>query len=80
MSEKEKLEKSTCTKCGSQSVCYGYMGSATNVFVPSGVFTVHGYRLRSFVCLKCGFIENYLPKFKLEKLREKISDVYGEKD
>ncbi len=76
MNGKEELEKSRCAKCSSQTVCYGYMGSGGSVFVPSGVFTVNGYRLRSFVCLNCGFVESYVPKYKLEKLKEKLEDAY----
>lgn len=78
MSDKEELKRSVCTKCGSSKVCYGYMGSGGNVFVPSGIFTVHGYRIRAFVCLRCGYIENYIPEDKLQKLRDKIADIHRE--
>ncbi len=65
-----------CLNCGSTELCFGYLGTTSNVFVPTGVFTVHGYRTRSYVCLKCGYMGNYLPKDKLEKLREKFSTQY----
>ncbi len=63
-----------CVACGSKNLCFGYIGTATNAFVPSGVFTVHGYRTRSYVCLDCGHISQYLPKDKLDKLKEKFRD------
>ena len=65
-------EKFMCTACGSTDLCYGYLGTAANVFVPTGVFTIHGYRTRSYVCLRCGFVGNFIAKDKLEKLKEKI--------
>jgi DNA-directed RNA polymerase subunit RPC12/RpoP len=61
-----------CIACGSTELCFGYQGTAANVFVPTGTFTVHGYRSRSYVCLKCGHMSDYIPKDKLEKLKEKF--------
>lgn len=63
-----------CVACGSKSLCFGYIGTASNVFVPSGVFTVHGYRTRSYVCFDCGHVSQFLPKDKLDKLRDKFRD------
>lgn len=61
-----------CMVCGSTELCFGYFGTAANVFVPTGVFTLHGYRSRAYVCLKCGHLGQFIPKDKLEKLREKF--------
>lgn len=61
-----------CIACGSTDLCFGYQGTAANVFVPTGTFTLHGYRSRSYVCLRCGNMSQYIPKDKLEKLKEKF--------
>lgn len=63
----------TCVSCGSKNLCYGYTGTTTNIFVPSGTFVVHGYRTRSYVCLGCGHIGQYIPGSKLERLKQKFS-------
>ncbi|MCU0286985.1 MAG: hypothetical protein MUF15_11370 [Acidobacteria bacterium] len=65
-----------CMSCGSTELCFGYLGTTSNTFVPTGVFTVHGYRSRSYVCLKCGQMGLYMPQDKLEKLKEKFSTHY----
>ena len=65
-----------CLICGSTDFCFGYQGAASNVFVPSGMFTIHGYRTRSYVCLNCGHMGNYIAKDKLERLREKLKDQF----
>jgi hypothetical protein len=62
----------TCPFCGSGDLCFGYIGRSGNVFVPSGVFTLDGFRTRSFVCLGCGQVGQFIPRDKLEKLRAKI--------
>jgi len=69
-------EKFKCLGCGSTDLCFGYQGTSSNVFVPSGVFTIHGYKTRSYVCLKCGQMGHFMAKDKLEKLREKIKTVF----
>lgn len=74
----DRFEKFKCTQCGSMELCFGYLGTAANVFVPSGFWTLHGFRTRSFVCLKCGHMGHYIPKHKLLKMREKIKDAYSE--
>lgn len=61
-----------CSACEGTELCFGYQGTAANVFVPTGTFTLHGYRSRSYVCLKCGHMSHYIPKDKLEKLKEKF--------
>jgi len=61
-----------CLACGSTELCFGYLGTAANVFVPTGVFTIHGFRTRSYVCLSCGTMGHFIAKDKLEKLKEKI--------
>lgn len=67
-----------CLSCGSTELCFGYLGTTANVFVPTGIFSVHGYRIRSYVCMKCGQMGNYLPKDKLEKLKEKFNNTVYE--
>ena len=71
-------DKFSCTMCGSTELCYGYLGTAANVFVPSGIFTLHGYKTRSFVCLRCGYLGQFIAKDKLEKLRERIKSLYAD--
>ena len=63
-----------CVACGGKELCFGYLGSAATTFVPSGMFTIHGYRFRSYVCLNCGSIGQYIPKDKLDNLREKFKE------
>ncbi|MCP5102398.1 MAG: hypothetical protein GY950_03415 [bacterium] len=67
-----------CVACGSTELCFGYQGTAANVFVPTGTFTLHGYRSRAFVCLKCGQMGHYIPKDKLKKLNEKFRSQFEE--
>jgi DNA-directed RNA polymerase subunit RPC12/RpoP len=61
-----------CTLCGSTDQCFGYLATPANVFIPTGIFTFHGFKSRSYVCLKCGHITNYIPPDKLARLREKF--------
>ena len=42
--------------------------------MPSGIFTIHGYRIRSYVCLNWGSIGQYISKDKLDNLREKFKE------
>ncbi len=63
-----------CPLCGASELCFGYIGNSSNVFVPSGVFTIHGFRTRSFACLSCGHVSQFVPRDKLEKLREKFHE------
>ncbi len=64
-----------CPACGNKDICFGYFGTAANTFVPSGVFTVGGFRTRAYVCLQCGTISQYIPVDKLEKLKEKFLET-----
>jgi hypothetical protein len=70
----DKIDKIVhkCSACGGSDIVFGYLGGTSNIFVPSGVFTMNGFRTRTFVCLKCGHVNQYLSKLKLEKLREKF--------
>ena len=70
----QSISKFSCTSCGGESLCYGYVGISSNVFVPSGVYTVGGFRTRSFVCLNCGYVGQYIPKSKVEKLKQKLRE------
>ncbi|MCP4152309.1 MAG: hypothetical protein GY757_31520 [bacterium] len=75
MALKDELK---CTLCESTEICFGYLGSAANVFVPTGTFTIHGYRTRAYVCLNCGHLGHYISMDKLEKLRNKLNAQYEE--
>ncbi len=65
-------EQFKCIQCGGTELCFGYKGASSNVFVPSGIFTFHGYKARHYVCVDCGFMGEYIPKDRLQKLREKF--------
>jgi hypothetical protein len=67
----------SCVQCGCTELCYGYLGLSGRTFVPSGIFTAHGIRTRSYVCLHCGYIGQYIPKDNLEKLKEKFKSQLG---
>jgi DNA-directed RNA polymerase subunit RPC12/RpoP len=67
----------TCVSCGSKNICFGYTGSTSNVFVPSGIIVFHGFRTRSYVCLECGHIAQYLPEDKVSKLRDRFKKKLG---
>lgn len=69
-------EKFKCLACGSTDLCFGYQGTAANVFVPSGMFTFHGFKTRSYVCLRCGQMGHFMAKDKLEKLRAKLKTIF----
>jgi hypothetical protein len=69
--------KITCVACKGGNICFGYVGTASNTFVPSGIFSVGGYRIRSYVCLECGHMGQYLPEDKINKLKEKLKNRYG---
>jgi DNA-directed RNA polymerase subunit RPC12/RpoP len=69
-------EKYKCLACGSTDLCFGYQGTAANVFVPSGVFTFHGFKTRTYVCLRCGQMGHFMAKDKLEKLRAKLKTIF----
>jgi len=51
-----EIDKFCCVRCGSENLCYGHLGSTPNVFIPSGIFTVHGFKTRSYVCTDCGYL------------------------
>lgn len=68
-------EKFKCLSCGSTDLCFGYLSTA-NVFVPTGVFTIHGFKTRSYVCLRCGQMGHFMAKDKLEKLKAKLKTVF----
>jgi len=69
-----------CLACGSTEIVFGYLGGTASVFVPSGVFTMYGYKTRTFVCLKCGQVNQYLSKSKLMKLKEKYQNLESENE
>jgi hypothetical protein len=67
----------TCVACGGKEICFGYLGNTPSVFVPSGIFTISGFRIRSYVCLNCGYLGHYIPKDKLQKLKERFVERLG---
>jgi len=60
-----------CLACGGKELCLGYQGTAASMFIPSNMFTLNGYRIRTYVCLKCGHVGQYMSKDRLQKLRER---------
>lgn len=72
------IDKFCCVRCGSENLCYGHLGSTPNVFIPSGIFTIHGFKTRSYVCVDCGYLGTYISRNRLEKLREKLKDRLDE--
>ncbi len=69
-------ENYKCMHCGSTELAFGYQGTSSNVFVPSGLFTFHGYKTRSYVCLQCGHLGHYMPKTGLDKLKERLKSRF----
>ncbi len=65
-----------CLVCGGTDLCFGYVGTPANVFVPTGTFTFHGFKTRSYVCLKCGNVGHFMSKDRLQKLRERFSTQF----
>ncbi len=63
-----------CTACGSQRLVFGYTGNSSNAFVPSNIFVVYGFRTRSYVCLDCGHVSQFISKEKLDKLKSRIGE------
>ncbi len=80
MSSLSESQSFKCLHCGSAELCFGYQGTSTNVFVPSGTFTFHGYKTRAYVCLKCGVMGHYIPKNSLLKMKDKLSSRFTEGD
>ncbi|MCP4213099.1 MAG: hypothetical protein GY765_00515 [bacterium] len=65
-----------CLHCGSTEMCFGYQGAAANVFVPNGLFTIHGYKTRAYICLDCGVMGHYMPKDKLERMKQRLESQF----
>lgn len=63
-----------CAACGSKDLCFGHVGTPGNVFVPTGLFTVYGFKIRAYVCLDCGYIGQFLPKDKIGRLKGRFGD------
>ena len=76
----EEVKRRNCIACGSHRLCFGYLGTAANSFVPSGIFTIHGFRSRAYVCFDCGHVGQYISKEKMEKLKEKLKDRMDEQE
>ena len=70
--DKKKVHK--CLACESTNIVFGYLGGTASVFVPSGVFTMYGFKTRTFVCLNCGQVNQYLSKSRLNRLKEKFKN------
>lgn len=65
-----------CLACGSTRLVFGYLGGGASLFIPSGVFTMNGFRTRTYVCTDCGQIGQFLTQEKLARLREKFRDLH----
>lgn len=76
----QNIDKFSCVACGGENLCFGYLGigGVSNVFVPSGVFSVSGSKTRSYVCLNCGYVGQYIPKNKLERMRDRFTQEVEE--
>ena len=69
-------QKKLCLACQRSNLCFGYIGTSSNTFVPAGIFSVTGFRTRSYVCLDCGHVGQFLMEDKIKKLREKLKNRY----
>ncbi len=67
-----------CLACGSTRLVFGYLGGGANIFIPSGIFTMNGFKTRAYVCMDCGQLGQFLTNEKLAKLREKYSHLQSE--
>lgn len=76
----QNISKLCCVACGGENLCFGYLGikGVSNVFIPSGVFSVSGSKTRSYVCLNCGYVNQYMPENKLERLRGRFKEEVEE--
>jgi predicted nucleic-acid-binding Zn-ribbon protein len=76
----QNVSKLCCVACGGEKLCFGYLGigGVSNVFIPSGVFSVSGSKTRSYVCLNCGYVNQYIPESKLERLRGRFKEEVEE--
>jgi len=74
----QSIDKFSCVACGGEDLCFGYLGigGVSNVFVPSNVFSISGTKTRSYVCLHCGYVGQYIPKIKLERLRDRFKEEF----
>jgi len=74
MNRDKNVPEHRCVACGGSEVCFGYLGTGGQSFIPSGIFTMAGYSTRAYVCLHCGFVHQYLPPDKLASLKNKLTD------
>ena len=76
----QNIDKFSCVACGGENLCFGYLGigGVSNVFIPSGVFSVSGSKTRSFVCLNCGYVGQYIPQNKLDRMRNRFKEEVEE--
>jgi hypothetical protein len=72
-----EIKKHQCVACGGEHLCFGYIGPVKNVFIPSGLFTIAGFRIRSFVCLDCGHVSQYMSAETVKKLKNKFRTELG---
>lgn len=68
------VQQFACIACGGTELCFGELGKPSNIFIPSGVFTIYGFRTRSYVCLSCGHVNTYVPREKVERLKRKFKE------
>lgn len=68
----------SCLACGSSRLVFGYLSGGASLFVPSGIFTMNGFKTRTYVCLDCGQLGHFLSQERLTKLREKYTHLQFE--
>ncbi len=65
-----------CPSCGNTELCFGYFGNTTNVFVPTGIFTLHGYKTRSYLCIQCGHLGQFMTQDRVRKIRDRLKSRF----
>lgn len=62
----------TCAKCGAAEIDQGWILSAGKIAYKSDQlkYSLQGGNVRTFVCIKCGYVESYVSPEYLEKLKQ----------
>ena len=74
----DKNRPYSCLACGSTRLVFGYLSGGGSIFVPSGIFTMNGFRTRTYVCMDCGQVGHFLTLEKVAKLRDKYAHLQSE--
>ena len=61
-----------CDKCGALEIDVGWILSAGKIAYKSDKmkYPFEGGNVRSFVCIQCGYIESYVSKDHLDKIKK----------